>query len=254
MYTRIQALPNKIAALINKQSIFGLMVAITAFTLVDQGMAQSNKNNHDLLDRGSSAVAPASQLNVRGMTATLAVGSAGPGVTIFEIGVQNVTVAMAPAFNGNFYAPPDFPKSWYPFTVTGVFAWGGMLPATGTIALGVGVAPGPFSGGMGWAGFATAMSPLPVGMTSMVFSGPLTTPLPVVSPQGIACGLLSSPAAGPILGGLTLFAPTATVYTFNGPSPNDFLLAGVPALIHYVAGCFVSGATVPVELQAFSIE
>ena len=234
------------------------LVMLVALFLVADSLAQDpnpqEAGSLDLLDRGSGdALVTKGPVTMN----TLQVGAAGPGV--MTVGVLNVTVAMAPAYQGNFYvAPADFPTSWYPFDVTGAFAFGGMLPAApATVMVAAGVEPGPFTGGGMWDAFGTAMFAAPVGMTPMVFGGPglfMPGALPVMAPQGVACGLFADPVIGPFLGGLTLAAPTRLVHTFNGPPAGDFLVVGPPALIHYVAGCFVSGATVPVELQSFHID
>lgn len=233
--------------------VFFLMAANTA------AQEQENRGSLDLLDR-AMADEDLSRTRRRSASATLAVGAATPGVTM--VGVLEVLGPMLPAYQGNFFiAPADFPTSWYPFDVTGAFGFGGMLPfGTGiTVMVGAGVKGGPFTGGMAtmWDAFGAATFPAPPGMTPMVFGGQgLFAPgaLPVNTPQGIACGIFNDPVAGPHLGGLTMAPSTRAVHTFNGPPAGDFLAVGAPALIHYVAGCYVSGATVPVELQSFQID
>lgn len=236
------------------------IVMLAASILVADSVAQDPApragGSLELLDRGSAEAG----LHGHGpaMMATLAVGAATPGVTV--VGVLEVVGPMLPAYQGNFYvAPTDFPTSWYPFDVTGVFAFGGMLtPPPPGIMVGAGVAPGPFTGGGGtmWAAFSAMTYPVPPGMTPMVFGMPGSIApgmVPVTAPEGVACGIFNDPVAGPHLGGLTL-APVSTVFTFNGPPAGDFLAPGAPALISWVAGCFVSGATVPVELQSFHVD
>ena len=219
-----------------------------------------------LLDRGSAGVnaaVPGPPPTV--MMATLAAGSATPGLTSISV-VGAPTMVTPPAFYGNFYiAPTDFPPSWYPFEVTGVFAWHNFAPSTGSLFLGAGVAPGPFSGGLGtmWAAFGTAMVPVPAFMTPAVIGMPgnLASPLSVPSTSpvlGVACGLYSAPnPPGPMLGAIVPPASPKQAQTFDGPPlGSDFLLPPptIGLFLQWVAGCYVSGATVPVELQAFHVE
>ena len=216
-----------------------------------------------LLDRGGESTRPTAGPPPT-MMATLAVGSATPGITMVGV-LGGATMLPAPAFYGNFFAAPtDFPSSWYPFDVTGVFAWQTMVPAPpGDFVLGAGVAPGPFAGDMGtmWAAFGTAMVPFPMFMTPSLIGAPgnLPSPLPVPSGSpalGVACGLLTFPA-GPFLGAIVPTASPRDARSFNGPPIGPDVLLPPPTFglfLHWVSGCFVSGATVPVELQSFHVE
>lgn len=232
-----------------------------ALLLVPVSVAQDpapERGDLDLLDRGSDAGDFS-----RGMTATLAVGLATPGVTFMAIGAGTSLMGIGPpAYQGNFYvAPADFPPSWYPFSVTGAFAYGLMLPpptVVPTAMVAAGVAPGPFTPPGMWAGFGTAMVPLPPFMTDMVFAGPLASALPVTAPLGVACGIYVDPVTGPHLGGITMPVPTMAgpLFNFNGPPTTtmDTLAFAFSAFIEWAAGCFVTGATVPVELQSFHVD
>ena len=117
----------------------GLLWPVTFFLLllgllVSQALAQAPSSSGDterrveLLDRGSLAAA----VPARGpspMMTTLAVGSATPGLTMVSV-VGNATMLAAPAFYGNFFAAPaDIPMAWFPFDVTGVFAWHSFAPS-----------------------------------------------------------------------------------------------------------------------------
>ena len=92
-----------------------------------QENAPGTDRNLDLLDRG--AASRENMLARASMNATLAVGLATPGITFMGIGAGTSLMGVGPpAYQGNFYAAPaDFPSSWYPFAVTGAFAWGLML-------------------------------------------------------------------------------------------------------------------------------
>ena len=237
------------------------ILMLVALMLVPVSVAQdpAPESGHlDLLDRASDGAD-----SFRGMSATLAVGLATPGITFMGIGAGTSLMGVGPpAYQGNFYvAPTDFPTSWYPFAVTGAFAYGLMLPAptvVPTAMVAAGVAPGPFTPPGMWAAFGTAMVPLPMFMTDMVFAGPLATTLPVTAPLGVACGIYVDPVVGPHLGGVTMPVPTMVgpLFTFNGPPTTtmDTLAFAFSAFIEWAAGCFVTGATVPVELQSFHID
>ncbi len=189
------------------------------------------------------------------MMTTLANGLGTPGVTIAMIMV-GAPAAPVGVFHGYFFAPgADFPTSYHattPFFVTGAYVWAAP-PILGSPIIGAGVAPAV--GGM--VGAFTAV-PVAFGPFSpgMIFGGMTLFPHspPAVSVPagfGVACGF-DPGVAGAVLGGLTpgtgggkpvvAFAPGATV------TP----IAASPAT--YVAGCFISGATVPVELQSFHVE
>lgn len=247
----------------NRNRFLPILMAM-ALMLVPVSVAQDpapENGNLDLLDRGSDGADA-----FLGMSATLAVGLATPGITFMGIGAGTSVMGVGPpAYQGYFYvAPADFPTSWYPFSVTGAFAYGLMLPMTTvvpTAMVAAGVAPGPFAPPGMWAAFGTLMAPLPVFMTDMIFGmpGDFTTPLPVpAAPLGVACGIYVDPVVGPHLGGVTMPVPTMarSLHTFSGPPTTtmDFLAVGPPSLIEWAAGCFVTGATVPVELQSFHVD
>lgn len=226
----------------------------------------STQRSLHLLDRGGEE-SPSHAPGPPTMMATLAPTLATPGLTMISV-VGNATMLPPPAFYGNFFvAPSDFPSSWYPFDVTGVFAWHSFAPfPPADLVLGAGVAPGPFPGDMGtmWAAFGTAMEPVPMFMTPAVIGMPgnLATPLPVPSGSpalGVACGLRTSPLpTGPLLGAIVPPAsPVKQAQSFNGPPIGGDVLVPPPAIglfLQWVAGCYVSGATVPVELQSFHVE
>lgn len=251
-----------------------VLLVLVVFVVVVDAPAQSPSPGEavtspdlDLLDRGS--VAPSlgeAGRSPTAMMATLVGGSATPGLTMVSV-VGSATMAGGPAFYGNFFvAPADFPTTWYPFNVTGVYAWHNFAPSPpASLFLGAGVAPGPFTGGMGtmWEAFGTAMVPVPAFMTPAIIGMPgnLATPLPVPSGmplQGIACGLYTDPLPnGPLLGAIVPPASPRQAQSFNGPPFGSDLLLPPPAIglfLHWAAGCYVSGASVPVELQAFEVE
>ena len=246
-----------------------IMMVVTLFLVADS-VAQDptppesgQPASLDLLDRGSTADG---LTKAPGMMATLAVGSATPGLTMVSV-VGFASMLPAPAFYGNVYgAPVDFPTSWYPFAVTGVFAWHSFPPfPPASLVLGAGVAPGPFSGGMGtmWHAFGTAMVPVPMFMTPAVIGMPgnLAPPLSVpMTPMSlkVACGLGTSPLpTGPLLGAIVPPASPRDAQSINGPPLGPDVLVPPPPIglfVQWVAGCYVSGATVPVELQSFHVE
>ncbi len=250
-----------------------LMLAILA--LVSDSVAQdpapreAGRGSLHLLDRGAageprSSTRAAPGDSIATMMATLAVGSATPGVASGMVTVLGTpTMVAPPAFIGNFFLPPEFPPVWYPFSVTGVFAWQTMGPfGAGVNTLGAGVAPGPFPAGTAmWAAFGTAMSPHPSFGTGGVVGMPgnLAVALPVpMPPLGVACGLYADavPGPGPGLGAIVPTAAPKDKQTFNGPPLGaDFLLPPpmFGLFLHWVAGCYVTGATVPVELQSFHV-
>ncbi len=214
-----------------------------------------------LLDRGSTDNARIPVKTHMSPMATLLHPGATPGITMVSIGFFPT---MAPAsFIGNFFtAPGDFPTSYYPFFITGAFAFGTGPPTM--ITLGAGAAPAPFPvGTMMWGAFITAGLPGPPAMTSGLFGAPGIfphSPPTVAVPTGIgaACGLFSIPGPGPGVGALA-FPPTPRPFrvSFAGPPMGtmDVLTTATFVLPNaVVAGCYISGATVPVELQSFSID
>ncbi len=262
---------------------FAPIVALAALTLVTNSAAQAPEPSlsnipkegpgYKLLDRGSvgtplpglkTPLARAPGLKTHGSPmATVFHPTAGPGITMVSIGFFPIMAPTPTAFVGNFYtAPGDFPTSYYPFFITGAFAFGTGPPTMNV--LGAGVAPAPFPAGtMMWAAFATAPFPGPPAMTSGILGAPgifpHSPPTVAVPPGlGVACGLLSFPGGVPGAGALAFPAlPRPSRVSFIGPPVGtmDFLSTATFILSNaVVAGCYISGATVPVELQSFSIE
>lgn len=254
---------------------FPLIAALAALTLVGQLVAQAPEPSldtipksgpgYELLDRGSVgtplARAPGVKTHVSPM-ATLDVGMATTGLTMVSIGFFPVGGPSPSAFIGNFFtAPADFPTSYYPFFVTGAFAWGTGPPTM--VTLGAGVAPAPFPvGTMMWAAFVTAGVPGAPAMTSGFFGGtgifPHSPPtVGVATGLGVACGLFAVPAGGAGAGAIIVTpAMDRPRFTFNGPPMGPDLLTSATFFLdnNMASGCYISGATVPVELQSFSIE
>lgn len=227
----------------------------------------------DLLDRGSSHNA------VRGPAPTNALTNPGgsPGVTLGMI-MTGAPAAAPGVFAGYVFvstpaptmatmgAPQSaIPTSWLPFQVTGAYAFALGAPFVGGAApiLGAGVGPlmTPFTiaawnpgGFIGLPGTAPgAFSPgMVFGMAGLFSTG--SAPFVSAASDAVACGF-DVVVPGAVLGGLTPgtgggrpivnFVPPGTM---SGAAP----VAAPPAT--YVAGCFVSGATVPVELQTYSID
>ena len=189
----------------------------------DEGPGYQIIDNSALLDRGGSFLkADPTTRTHTSPQAVLSHPGAGPGITMVSIGFFPT---MAPAsFIGNFYtAPGDFPTSYYPFFVTGAFAFATGPPTA--IRLGAGVAPGPFPvGTQMWAAFFTAAQAGPPAMTSGIFGGtgifPHSPPSGgVITGQGVACGMFSIPGPGPGVGALA-FPPM--------PRPSRVSFAGPP--------------------------
>jgi hypothetical protein len=175
-----------------------------------------------------------------------------PGVTIGGI-MTNAPAAPVGVFHGYFFAPgADFPTSYQPFFVTGAYAWVAP-PVLGSPILGAGVAPA--LGGMVGAFTAT---PVPFGPFSpgMIFGGmtifgPATAAVSVPAGLGVACGF-DPGVAGAVLGGLTPGTGGGKPVVAFAPGGTVTPIAAPPAT--YVAGCYIAGATVPVELQSFHVE
>ena len=118
------------------RSCLPLVVVLVASTLAGHSVAQDPQPSWDdipqkgpgyeLLDRGATgtplALTPPGLKTHMSPMATLSHPMAGPGITMVSIGFFPT---MAPAsFIGNFYtAPGDFPTSYYPFFITGAFAF-----------------------------------------------------------------------------------------------------------------------------------
>ncbi|MDJ0656605.1 MAG: hypothetical protein QNJ40_20765 [Xanthomonadales bacterium] len=238
--------------LINRANSRLLVASVLALGLIATASAQQAK---DLLDRGSKPFGGAEKGPLA--TATLAVGGGTPGVTI---GAITTFAAAQPVgvFAGHQFSPMmDFPTSYYPFMVTGAFAWVGP-PIFGSPILGAGVSnPGggpPAAKGVAgpWAAFTSAPVPAGVFSPGMLFgSRGLFAGVSVMTGQGVACGF--DPGAGgvgPVLGAVTGMGRPPVA--FNAATTNTSPIATPPG--SYVAGCYITGATVPVELQSFSIE
>ncbi len=231
----------------------GMLICLGLFSTMTLGQEHA-----DLLDRGSGKDLSSQTLKgKRGPlpTNTLSNLMGTPGVTIGMI-MTFAPPAPPGVFHGYFFVPGvDFPTSYHPFSVTGAYVWGGP-PILASPVLGAGVAPGPFTAMTGtWAGFTAV--PVPAGPFSpgMIFGAKgLFAGVPVATGFGVCCGF-DPGVAGAVLGGLTpgtgggkplqAFVPPGTA-SGMGPLPAP------PAT--YVAGCFITGATVPVELQSFHID
>ncbi|MDJ0656604.1 MAG: hypothetical protein QNJ40_20760 [Xanthomonadales bacterium] len=208
----------------------------------------------DLLDRGT-----ASSRTEKGTTptATLAIGGGTPGVTIGAI-MAFLPPANPGTFAGHLFSPGvEFPTSYHPFTVTGAYAWGGP-PILGSPILGAGVFNAPQTdGSVTWQQFtsmATTFGPFSPGMiygTRAIFGG-----IQVLTGQGVACGF-DPGVAGAVLGAITAgVSKNPILFTNMGgtPATGSIFAATVNTPGTYVAGCYITGATVPVELQSFSVD
>ncbi len=249
-----------------KRSWFAFLILI-ALTLVMTSVAQGptpspEASSRDLLDRGSAAAPKADTRTHTFMTATLANLAGTPGVTLGAAGAV-APVAMS-VFNGYFYVPGvDFPTSYHPFFVTGAYALIGFLGPPGTAApiLAAGVAPGPFTVGTGtWAAFTAApgtpltpFSPgMVFGMKSMFAHSPPTVSVP--PGFGVACGIDPISAGSFLAGLLPGTGGGKPLHAFMPPGPGSGLMPIAASPATYVAGCYITGATVPVELQSFHID
>lgn len=233
------------------------------YVFIDPDAPRSAKAGR-LLDRGDGVQRGSGNLNRTHVSpmATLDVPPATLALTMVSIGFFPTMAPGPSAFIGNFFSPvADFPPSYYPFFVTGAFAWGTGPPTM--VTLGAGVATGPFPVGTAmWAAFATAGVPGPPAMTSGFFGGagifPHSPPtVGVPTGLGVACGIYSVPAGGAGAGAIIVTpAMDRPRFTFNGPPLGPDLLASATFFLdnNMASGCFISGATVPVELQSFSIE
>lgn len=237
-----------------------LVAAATLTSTAQSPDPAASGSSFDLLDRGSPSVlqGPKPKTHTGLMTGTLANMMGTPGVTIGMI-MTAAPAAPVGVFHGYFFAPViDFPASYQPFFVTGAYVWVAP-PIFASPIVGAGVAPGPFTSATGtWAGFTAVPVPAGVFSPGMIFGGKSIfahSPAIVAPPGfGVACGF--DPAvAGAVLGGLTPGTGGGKpVSMFIPPGMGSGLgpIAAPPAT--YVAGCFISGATVPVELQSFHID
>lgn len=257
--------------MLNVTSKWALLILLSSLLLITQAKAQDqngwvkiepNQPSVNLLDRGS---AKAGNVQNKGPmpTNTLQVGVATPAITMVSIGFfPTMLTGGAEGFIGNFFtAPADFPTSYFPFFVTGAFAWGTGPPTMVTLA--AGVAPGTFMvGTVMWDGFVTAGVAGPPSMTSGFFGGKgifASTPPTVSTGQGCVCGLRSLSGPGPGVGAVAFPASggTRARFEFSGPpvATVDQMVSATFVLDNQVAaGCYISGATVPVELQSLTVE
>ena len=252
-----------------KRSRF-VILTLVALTVVMPSVAQgpaapAESASLDLLDRG----APAGGTDGPGrthttpmlMTGLLANLAGTPGVTMGAV-MTFAPPAPPGVFHGYFFTASAaltmispggmFPTSYQPFFVTGAYVWGGP-PIFGSPIVGAGVAPA--LGGM--VGAFTAV-PVTFGVFSpgMIFGAmtlfahsPPAVSVPVGS--GVACGF--DPAvAGAVLGGLTPGTGGGKPVVAFAPGMTVTPIAAPPAT--YVAGCFIAGSMVPVELQSFQVD
>lgn len=235
-----------------------------AFVMLCGAAWAQKPSQADLMDRGGANLplggSPKTH-TLPGMTATLANLAGTPGVTIAAI-MTAAPAAPPGVFHGYFFSPSAaltmvspggmFPTTYQPFFVTGAYVWGAP-PIFASPIIGAGVAP--MLGGM--VGAFTAV-PVPAGVFSpgMIFGGmtifphsPPAVSVPVGS--GVACGF--DPAVmGAVLGGLTPGTGGGKPVVAFAPGMTVTPIAAPPAT--YVAGCFIAGALVPVELQSFELE
>ncbi len=248
-----------------KRSWLVFLIFLTSI-LVPASIAQGPApaaSSLDLLDRGGASAGteqPGGRTHTGLMTATLANLLGTPGVTIAAI-MTAAPAAPVGIFHGYFFTASTaltmispggmFPTSYQPFFVTGAYVWGAPpIFASPIVGAGVAMSVGAMVG-------AFTAVPVPAGVFSpgMIFGGmtlfahsPAIT-VPVGS--GVACGF--DPAvAGAVLGGLTPGTGGGKPVVAFAPGMTVTPIAAPPAT--YVAGCFIAGALVPVELQSFHIE
>jgi len=211
-----------------------------------------------LLDRGDAAAPSGAAAGTPG-TATLAVGAAtpmiAPGAFVFA-----PAVATGAILGNLFGAPMDFPTGWHPFWITGVFAFAANM-----------VVPLPVAAGAAVVSVATPMAlfvaagltvPGPTAVTppgalvnaAGAWAGSPMGPLPVLSGQLVLAGaVLSVPALQGLGGVMTPSAPRPLYWALPSPMAAVVVSPMLPPG-EYIAGAYVSGAAVPVELQAFHVE
>ena len=229
-----------------------------------QAIAQRS-GNADLLDRGSDPTRSMARAKTHTtpmlMTAALGNLLGTPGVTLGAI-MTAAPAAPPGVFHGYFFSPSAaltmispggmFPTSYQPFFVTGAYVWAAApIFASPIVGAGEAMSIGAMVG-------AFTAVPLPAGVFSpgMIFGGqgifPHSPPaLTIPLGAGVACGF--DPAvAGPALGGLTPGTGGGKPVVAFAPGMTVTPIAAPPAT--YVAGCFIEGATVPVELQSYGID
>jgi len=229
--------------------------AITSTHLLDRGVASTQSGT-----KGAKA------------QATLMLNTAnGPGAVTATTYLW--WTGSAAAFMGNlFQAGIDYPTSWHPFDVTGVFAWHWVTgtPHWSSTYLGAGQVPAGMQAGTWtaatWPGAGFAVHITGTGSVAGMRGGtgefaPAAVP---VASGGCVCGLRTYGTAigfgqdgvgmnpGPggnmhwaYFGGTSMYS--VFWYDRDTGSPSFPSFSGV-------AGCYVSGATVPVELMAFTVE
>jgi hypothetical protein len=208
-----------------------------------------------LMDRGSAPVHKPGRA-----TAILAVGAATP---MAAPGVAAPGFAPPGAVLGNLFVPGiDFPTSWYPFWITGAFANIAVFGSTPQF-LAVGAAVVSPATPMGIAHINTGLThqpmspPIPppggaVGGPGLWPGSPMGPLMVTAGRQVLAGAVITSPMMQGIAG---LMSPMISRPLFSAfPSPMNPV--GTPMIPpgEYIAGAFVSGATVPVELQSFHVE
>ena len=240
-----------------KQLWFSILTLVALSLVVLPAPAQSPEpagSSADLLDRGdlASESGVVSKTHTGLMTTTLANLMGTPGVTIGAIMV-GAPPAPVGVFHGYFFSPGiDFPTSYHPFFVTGAYVWGAP-PILGSPIIGAGAAMS-----IGAMVGAFAAVPVPFGAFSpgMIFGGMTLFPhsppaVSVPTGSGVACGF-DPGVAGAVLGGLTAGTGGGKPVVAFAAGGTVTPIAAMPGT--YVAGCFIAGATVPVELQSFHIE
>lgn len=245
------------------------IASVLVVALLSTSVFAQKGTDADLLDRGQAPnggfAVPKTHTTPSLMTGVLANLAGTPGVTPAAI-MTFAPPAPPGVFHGYFYSPSAaltmispggmFPSSYQPFFVTGAYAFAGGAPFLVAPVVGAGSAAmigsmlGSFTAVPSPA--ATPFSPgMVIGGMSIFMHSPPALSIPVGF--GVACGFDVGPGgSSPMLGGLTpgtgggkpvvAFAPGATV------TP----IVATPAT--YVAGCFIEGALVPVELQSFELD
>lgn len=205
-----------------------------------------------LMDRGTTPAADSSS-GTRANN-TLAVGAATPMASPG----MSANPFLAPGYIvGNLFLPVvDFPTSWYPFWVTGAFAFEALTTnVTAQVGAAVVVPGSPLAVVTAQLGpMSPATSPGALIGGPGLWPGSPAGPLPVAPGQGVLAGaLITHPMGGERLAGLA--APMSPRFA-NAALPTPMAPVFVPMMPsgEYIAGAFVSGATVPVELQAFHVE
>lgn len=231
--------------------VFGVvLIGSGGFASAEQDRAATSAAH--LMDRGGTAVGePSSGPRANN---TLAVGAATPMASPSMSAIPFVGTGH---IVGNLFLPVvDFPTSWYPFWITGAFAFealttnvtaqvGAAVIVPGTTAAVLTAQLGPMS---------PATSPGALIGGPGLWPGSPAGPLPVAVGQGVLAGaLITHPMSGERLAGI---ASPMSPRIVNAALPTPMAPVFVPMIPpgEYIAGAFVSGATVPVELQAFHVE